>query len=150
MSRLNWTEYFLDIACAISKRASCPRRSHGCVIVNQNKSIITCGYNGAPPDCMTCLEGGCLILNNHCKRSEHAERNALYRAAREGHSVDNCIAYITGEPCIDCLRALLSAGIKSIYFIQNGHYAFSEEEEKIRQFFINTAGIHYEPISKSV
>lgn len=149
MSRLSWDEYFLEIATTVSKRASCPRRSHGCVIVNASKTIIACGYNGAPPGCNTCAEEGCLILNNHCKRAEHAERNALYRAAREGHAIKDCTAYITGEPCIDCLRALLAAGISRIVFIQGGHYGYVAEEEAIRQFFITKSGVDYVPVVKA-
>lgn len=146
-ARPSWDVYFLGLAKSVSKRASCPRRSHGCVLVNPNKTIISCGYNGSAPGCKTCLEVGCSLLHNHCNRAEHAERNALYRAAMEGLSVVGSTAYITGEPCHQCLRALLCAGIQKIVYIDKGHYAFPEDEETLRQAFIHESGIEYIAIS---
>lgn len=141
MDRDSWDLYFLNLAKSVSSRASCPRKSHGCVIVNKDNTIISCGYNGAPPGCKTCLEVGCYLIDNHCKRAEHAERNALFRASMEGHSVKNCVAYITGEPCCDCIRSMISARIKKIVYIKGGHYSFPEEEETLRQIFIKQSGI---------
>jgi dCMP deaminase len=43
--------------------------------------------------------------------TEHAERNALYNAARVGISVIGCTAYVNWFPCIDCARGLVQSGI---------------------------------------
>ena len=45
--RPDWTEYFLDIAKAVGRRATCLRRRYGAIIV-KDKIIISTGYNGAP------------------------------------------------------------------------------------------------------
>ena len=45
---------------------------------------------------------------------EHAERNAIYRAARRGISVEGATAYVTLFPCADCCRAMIQSGIKRI------------------------------------
>ena len=42
---------------------------------------------------------------------EHAERNAIYAAARAGIPLDGCRAYLPWFPCMDCARALVQAGI---------------------------------------
>lgn len=47
---------------------------------------------------------------------EHAERNALYMAARRGISVDGCTAYISAHPCNECARGLIQAGIKRVVY----------------------------------
>jgi dCMP deaminase len=47
---------------------------------------------------------------------EHAERNAVYNAARVGVSLKGCTAYLNWEPipCADCTRAFIQAGIIEI------------------------------------
>jgi dCMP deaminase len=44
---------------------------------------------------------------------EHAERNAVYNAARIGVSLLGCRAYLNWEPrpCVDCCKAFIQAGI---------------------------------------
>ena len=47
---------------------------------------------------------------------EHAERNAIYNAARIGVSLKNSIIYLTsGLPCMDCARGIVNSGIKTVY-----------------------------------
>lgn len=45
---------------------------------------------------------------------EHAERNAVYRAARCGISLQGATCYLTWWPCADCARALIQAGVRCI------------------------------------
>ena len=44
---------------------------------------------------------------------EHAERNAVYNAARTGISLKGCTAYLNWEPhpCVECTKAFIQAGI---------------------------------------
>jgi len=44
---------------------------------------------------------------------EHAERNAVYNAARVGTALKGCIVYLNWEPhpCKDCTRAFIQSGI---------------------------------------
>jgi dCMP deaminase len=70
------------------------------------------------------------VLSNRWERPakyqwvEHAERNAIYNAARMGIPLKGCTAYITLAPCADCTRALIQAGISAVY-----GPAFPEGEE---------------------
>ena len=46
---------------------------------------------------------------------EHAERNAIYNAARRGIPLKGSTIYLTsGLPCSDCARAIINAGIKTV------------------------------------
>ena len=139
--RLTWDEYFLELATSVSKRSSCPRRSHGCVIVDDEKTVISTGYNGAPPNIPDCIEVGCCVIKGHCLRAEHAEKACLLRAARKGVNVSQGIAYITGKPCVHCTRALISAGIKKIVYRKDGHYSYPSEEQELINFFIEHSNI---------
>lgn len=41
---------------------------------------------------------------------EHAERNAIFQAARQGHGLEGASIATTFFPCIDCARAIVQSG----------------------------------------
>lgn len=118
--RPDWDEYFLKLAMLASERATCPRMHCGCVLV-KNKNVIATGYNGSIPGDTHCEDVGCMVVDNHCVRTVHAEMNALVQAARRGHSVDGSTAYVTNMPCTTCAKALITAGIKRIVVFSDFH-----------------------------
>jgi len=109
-------QYYLDIAKAVSKRASCLKRSYGAVIV-RNDSIVATGYNGPARGHPHCVECKRLTKNPGEDYSEcpavHAEENCIANAARSGHSTIGAILFLYGDypPCKRCKRALTNAGI---------------------------------------
>jgi len=113
MSRGSWDEYFLLIAEDASTRATCPRRSVGCVLV-RDKSILSTGYNGSVRRLSHCDAEGCDMVNDHCVRTVHAEANAIAQAAREGARTMGATAYVTHFPCWTCTKLLLNAGVLRI------------------------------------
>jgi dCMP deaminase len=100
--RPSWSDYFLTIAEAVSTRSTCPRLAVGCVLVVDNHIIAT-GYNGAPSGEYHCMEAGCKLSNNHCKRSVHAEINALNQLNQ--YVPTHIKMYVTHKPCSRCLEA---------------------------------------------
>jgi len=99
----------------VATRATCDRLHCGCVLV-KDKRIISTGYNGSLPGVGHCDDVGHLMMNDHCVATEHAERNAVANAARAGVSTLGATAYITHNPCWDCLKHLVSAGITKVVF----------------------------------
>ena len=79
--RPSWDQYFMRIAFEVAKRSTCPRAAVGAVIV-RDKRILTTGYNGSPSGLPHCTEVGCLMVNDHCVRTLHAEQNAIIQAAK--------------------------------------------------------------------
>ena len=116
MNRLNWDEYFLEVAKVVASRSTCPRALVGAVIV-KNHRILTTGYNGAASGEAHCEDVGCLIVGGHCQRAVHAETNAVAQAARFGLSVDGATLYYwdslkrPAESCVKCSQIMKSAGI---------------------------------------
>lgn len=45
---------------------------------------------------------------------EHAERNAIYAAVREGQCTEGATMYCPWYACSDCARAIIQAGIKEV------------------------------------
>ena len=115
-TRPSWTRYFMEIAHAVATRATCPRKSVGCVIVSRDNHILTTGYNGSPPGMPHCTEAGCDMLDGHCVRASHAETNAVAQAARHGISIEGATVYVTAYPCWNCFRQLLVAGVSSVVY----------------------------------
>ena len=124
--RPTWDEYFLKLAMLASERATCPRMHCGCVLV-KNKNVIATGYNGSIPGDAHCEEVGCLLIDNHCVRTVHAEMNALVQAAKRGHAVDGSSAYVTNMPCTTCAKALITAGVKRVVVFSDFHDTLAKE-----------------------
>jgi len=124
--RPDWNEYFLKLAMLASERATCPRMHCGCVLV-KDKNVIATGYNGSIPGDEHCEDAGCLIVDNHCVRTVHAEMNALIQAARRGHGTEGAAAYITNMPCTTCSKALITAGVRRIVIFSDYHDTMAEQ-----------------------
>ena len=124
--RPEWDEYFLKLAMLASERATCPRMHCGSVLV-KNKNVIATGYNGSIPGDAHCEDAGCLLVDNHCVRTVHAEMNALVQAAKRGHAVEGATAYVTNMPCTTCAKALITAGIKRVVVFSDYHDTLATE-----------------------
>ena len=139
---LSWDELFILQAVLISQKSKDPSTKVGCVIVNDDNVILSTGFNGFPRNINEHYE-------NRWKRPEkyhwveHAERNAIFNAARVGVALNGAKAYLNWEPkpCAECTRALIQAGIKEIIgpnraFTGQGagkHYSIEHAEEMLAE-----------------
>ena len=51
--------------------------------------------------------------------SVHAEANAIAMAAKKGISVDGGTMYVTSFPCLVCMRSIIAAGIKKVFYMND-------------------------------
>lgn len=114
-----WDEYFMEQSNLVKDRATCTRLHVGCVIIRDNHIIAT-GYNGSISGHEHCEDVGCLEVEENgkksCKRTIHAEMNALLQCAKYGVPTNGSTAFVTHYPCPDCMKALNQAGIKKIVY----------------------------------
>jgi dCMP deaminase len=137
LERPSWDAYFMQIAQLVKTRATCSRRSVGAVIV-RDKRILATGYNGAPRGLAHCPEGGgeqdwppgCLRAG-HCIRALHAEQNALLQAAMMGIACQDSTMYVTCQPCNNCAKMIINAGIVRV--IYEGEYPDEFSKELFRE-----------------
>jgi dCMP deaminase len=115
MNRVSWDRYFMNLAVQAATRSTCPRKSVGAVIV-RDKTVLSTGYNGSIRGAPHCTEVGCLMENDHCERTVHAEANALVQAACHGTRLEGGQIYVTASPCFNCFKLIVNSGIRSIYF----------------------------------
>ena len=101
----------LDIAYAVAEHSKDPSTKVGCVIVDQDKRIVSTGYNGMIAGSMD--EHLPFERPMKYRTVIHAEMNALLFARRD---LKNCTMYITDAPCEQCLKHTLQAGIRKIYY----------------------------------
>lgn len=121
--RPTWDEYFLMLAKLAATRSTCLAFPVGAVIV-KNKQVVASGYNGSPSGSAHCTtQGYCYPGLSSCdasktlpSRAVHAEANAIAQAAKHGISTEGASIYVTLEPCLSCLKLIISAGIKEVFY----------------------------------
>jgi dCMP deaminase len=142
---LNWNEYFRGIAHQVKLKSKDIRTQIGAVIVGSDNEIVSTGYNSFPRG----IDDEVTERQERPEKYywfEHAERNAIYNAARIGVSTKGCTMYLTcGIPCADCCRGIINAGISKIVLEGDGHGAlgtkWDESAKRSLQMFNETGVI---------
>jgi dCMP deaminase len=144
--RPSWDNYFLELADAASKRATCNRGRSGCVIV-RDKQVLATGYVGSPVGLPHCDDAGHIIkkviqengeISEHCVRTVHAEQNAICQAAKRGISIEGATVYQRMTPCRTCAMLWINCGIKKV--VCERKYQLAEESEQL----LREAGVQLE------
>jgi len=138
-ARISWDDYFLEIADAVSYRATCDRGRSGRVIV-KDKQILVTGYVGSPSGLPHCDDAGHLFeektrdgqSSKHCIRTVHAEQNAICQAAKYGISIRGTTLYTRITPCRTCAMLLINCGIKRVVCERKYHRG-SDSERLFRE-----------------
>jgi len=87
----------------------------GSVIVRQDNTIASTGYNSFPPH----------TNDDKKERQErplkyefmnHSEGGAIDIAAKHGIALANCKIYTNGLPCAACARQIISSGILEVFY----------------------------------
>jgi dCMP deaminase len=106
----DWDKRFMDLALQIGQWSKDRSRQVGCVIVGKDNEIRATGFNGFPRG----VDDDRDVRHARPAKylwTEHAERNAIYNAARIGVPLSGCRIYVPWFPCIDCARAIVQVGI---------------------------------------
>lgn len=112
---MEWKEYYLGIAEQVKLKSKDNNTKIGAVIVGVGNEIVSTGYNSFPRGLDDTKEERQERPEKYFW-FEHAERNAIYNAARVGTSLLDSTIYLTcGVPCMDCARGIINSGIKFVY-----------------------------------
>ena len=117
---ISWDEYFMGVALLAAKRSKDPSTQVGACIVDENKRILSTGYNGFPK--------GCSDDDFPWGRDEsegetkypfvvHAELNAILN--NRGKSLVGSTVYVGLFPCNECAKAIIQAGIKEVVYLSD-------------------------------
>ena len=111
----SWDVYHIKAAFHAASKSKDPSTQVGCVIVGQDNEPLSTGFNGFPRGINELVEARWERPEKY-SWVEHAERNAVYNAARSGIRLKGARAYLNWapHPCADCMRAFIQAGIVEI------------------------------------
>lgn len=106
----NWDTRFLELANYVSQWSKDPSTKVGAVIVNNQKQVLSLGYNGFPRG-----------VEDWSSRYEDREMKLLYVAHAERNALDNAFADVRGAtlytslcPCNECAKSIIQRGIKRV------------------------------------
>lgn len=101
----------MEMALVTAKSSYANRLKVGAIAVKDHR-ILSVGYNGTPPG----TDNVCEENNVTKKEVIHAEMNAIYKMARDGQAAEGSDIFITHAPCFECSKAILSVGIKRVWY----------------------------------
>ena len=141
----DWDEYFMNMLDVVSLRSKDIHTKVGCIIVGLNNEIRSTGYNSLPRG----LDDSVLERFERPEKYkwiEHADRNAIYNAARVGISLEGCRMYLPFYPCIECARGIIQVGIKEVVVdnenvskrIAEGISKYNEENVVVEVMFLES------------
>lgn len=89
-----------------------PSTQNGAVLVGEDRKVLCNGSNHFPVNVKETPER----WERPIKYSfvEHAERNCIYSAARNGIATQGLVMYCPWFACADCARAIIQAGIRTV------------------------------------
>ncbi len=146
---ISWDEYFMGIAMLSAERSKDNSTQVGACIVNEDKKIVSVGYNGMPTGCaddeMPWERSGENSLETKYPFVCHAELNAILNS-NIGNLV-GCTVYVTLFPCNECAKAIIQSGIKKVVYYSN-KYADTESIKASCMLF-EKCGVKTEEYKKS-
>jgi len=129
-ARSKWHDRWVSMAELVASWSKDPSTKVGAVVVEPGSQVVkSTGWNGFPrgvAETEAALRGeeyGDKLIDDRWEKRpekyewvEHAERNAIYNAARHGISLNGCVMYLNWAPtpCADCARAIIQAGIVAV------------------------------------
>jgi len=109
-----WDLRFIDLARHVSSWSKDPSTQIGAVAIDDNRQILSVGYNGFPRGIEDSPDK---YLNRPIKYKHvvHAEMNVIYNATYNGVSLKGSTLYVYGLPiCSECAKGIIQVGIKRI------------------------------------
>jgi len=119
--------YAMHISFTVCERSLDQSTKCGCTITDREGALLCTGYNGPV---MGSIDSNVPREREDKDRyivMEHSERNAIYLAAKNGISLRDSIFFITGIPCLDCLRGIIQVGAEKIVYGPNTARMINDE-----------------------
>ena len=129
VDRPSWDETWLNTVMLFSLRSPDAQTQHACAIVDSNNHLLGLGYNGFPPGI-----DDSILPNTRPEKYNfvlHSESNCIDNMSLKGN---NLTAYITGTPCIECLKKMWSNGVKRIVYLDRQGTILESDDEYTKAY----------------
>ena len=126
-----WDKRFIEMAENAARWSKDPSTKVGSIIVDDDKRVISVGYNGFPKG----VDDDDRLNDRDAKYKLiiHAERNALLFANKD---VKGCHIYTYPfMPCSVCAAMIIQAGIKRVVTLENDNTRWQDDFEISRRLF---------------
>ena len=142
---ISWDDYFMGVALLAAERSKDPNTQVGACIVDEEKRILSTGYNGFPQGC----SDDAFPWNRDESLGEtkyqfvvHAELNAILNAS--GKKLAGSIVYVGLFPCNECAKAIIQSGIKEVVYLSDKYHDTPSMTASRRM--LDAAGVKYRQI----
>lgn len=125
-----WDEWYMTMAYLAAMKSKDRRTKIGAVVVGPDREVRSTGFNGIPRG----VDDGVPDRQERPEKHmwfEHAERNAIYNAARP--VLEGCTMYVQCMPCPDCARGIIQSGIREIVVHDVGGSTCLRGEERFER-----------------
>jgi dCMP deaminase len=113
--RIEQNDMLMGIAELIAQRGTCNRLQVGAIIVRDGR-ILSTGYNGNAQGMPHCRHE---LGSAQCTTAVHAEANAILWSARTGQRTQDTWLYTTHQPCLECAKMIVNAGITRLTYLHD-------------------------------
>lgn len=136
MSNKKWDKKFSDLSELVASWSKDTSRGVGSVIVDEDNRVLSVGYNGFPRGVDDTIESRYERPAKYLY-TEHAERNAIFSAARNGVALKGSVIYSTLYPCADCARAIIQSGVTTVItnIVDENHDTWGESFKVSKELF---------------
>lgn len=137
---ISWDEYFMGVALLAAQRSKDPSTQVGACIIDNDKRILSTGYNGFPHGC----SDDDFPWNRDEAKGEtkypfvvHAELNAILNAS--GKSLAGSKLYVALFPCHECAKAIIQSGVREVVYLSDKYH--NTESTVASRRMLNAAGV---------
>ncbi len=134
---------YMRKAYELSKSSPDPSTKNGAMLISEDGHYVTEGdFNRFPEGVVYTQERWTRPLKY--KIIEHAERNVIYKAAKNGFKTKDLTMVCPWAPCTDCARAIIQSGIKRLVTHIQAHNRTTgpwSEDIKIALVMLKEAGV---------
>jgi len=134
---------YFGLCQKVSESSTDPDTRVGCVVVR--RATVLVGGCNAFPQGLDDSTGRRSIRPDKYAWIEHAERNAIYSAARMGIALAGARLYVELMPCIECARAIIQAGISEVIVSADRMLRYENDkyskEHAVAELMLREAGV---------
>ena len=145
---LSWEEYVIGYSKIMSMRSKDPNNQVGAVIVDDDKRIISSGYNGMISGCSDKEFPWTKISENSYDTKYPyvipAEANAIFQAQKRSVDLRGTSIYTKFFPYRNCANAIAQVGIKHVYYTDDKYN--NTLDSKDAKIIFDCAGVDYQMI----
>ena len=148
----SWKKWHLGLAHWVSGKSKDRSTKVGAVIVDDENTIISTGFNSFPRGVNDDIDERHVRPTKYLY-TEHAERNAIYNAARQILKGKTLVLQYAPCPCHDCTRAVIQSGIKKIIVPKDGKFPGRGDwgdSLEAAMTMLNEAGVEVEEVEFSM